>query len=156
MARDSTAGFFPNLFYSTSCSSNLGEPMNPFPEKISYIKIHKVKRNSIILKYKNKETKSVIPEYHVLLYEFIKKQNSKPRDHHNLLQLTCNAVFVLVSGVQHSDSILFAFQGCICSIWKLPGLVVGSELQLLACTTATPDTQPTKQGQGSNPHPHGY
>ena len=41
---------------------------------------------------------------------------------------------------------------------EVPRLVVKSELHLLAYTTATAmrDPQPTEQGQGSNPCPHGY
>ena len=57
---------------------------------------------------------------------------------------------------------------------EVPRLGVESELQLLAYTTGTAtrdpshilrptlqltaalDPQPTKRGQGSNPHPHGY
>ena len=39
---------------------------------------------------------------------------------------------------------------------EVPRLGVKSELQLPACTTATPDTKPTEGGQGSNPQPHGY
>ena len=70
--------------------------------------------------------------------------------------------------------IYFCFLGPHLWHTEIPRLGIQLELQLLACTTATPmqdlsqvwdlhhssqvtlDPQPTARGQGLNPHPHGY
>ena len=75
---------------------------------------------------------------------------------------------------KNTGSLTLLATSCTCSIWKFLGLGVELELQLLACTSATATLDPshicdlhcslrqcqilnpTEQGQGLNPHPHGH
>ena len=92
--------------------------------------------------------------------------------------MSCGPTFILFTGIpffrSFSDFFVFCFSFCFLGLYvlhmKVLRLGVELKLQLPATTTARseprlwitsqltpkPDLQTTEQGQGSNPHPHGY